>query len=80
MDVKHFDLLAAKIKDAKRSMTVELNRQMFTSVADFRTLESWRPSRVQLLRRRLGRVLVYFRTLWAALRGVELEEPNEDYY
>jgi hypothetical protein len=78
MNEAAYDLIAAKLAEAKRAHTAELNRQLFASVElGMRPMppKSWS----EPIRWKLRRVGFYFSTLWKALRGVDLEEPRDDY-
>jgi hypothetical protein len=69
-----YDLLAAKLEEAKAYHVRELNRQLFAVGVS-------RPVRPLTLRerlsRRLARVRGYFSVLWDALRGRDLYERDD---
>lgn len=79
--MSHYDLIAAKLEQAKsdhlRELTRELTRQLYSPLAfPGPPSEYWYkpPSR---WRRAYWRVRGYCSTLWLALRGRELVEPTE---
>ncbi len=78
-NVTYFDMIAAQLEDGKRAHLSELERQLFNvgvpRVYPAPPVPTWR-ERLRWKRHAAAR---YCSTLWKALRGVELEEPREDY-
>lgn len=71
---KYFDLMAAKLEEAKQDMIAQLNRELFRDAGPrihVKPIPRWR--------RIWWRVSGYFSVLWLALKGADLEIRRDDY-
>ena len=67
-----------QMEHAVNEMRSELDKQMFKDSSFLNTVISYKP--IPKYKIYWGQIKNYFFTLWLAIKGTELEEPNDDNY